>query len=47
MSWFKRSPRVKEPPKQAKHKYSPMTEKILEEAKEKVREKKTSNKSTK
>ena len=35
MSWFRRSPKAKEPPKHLPHhNYSPMTEKKLEEAKE-------------
>lgn len=33
MSWFKRSPRAKEPSKQLPHHSSPMTDKKLEEAK--------------
>ena len=35
MSWFKRSPRVKEPPKHLPHhRVSPTTERALDEAKE-------------
>lgn len=37
MSWYNRKPRIKEPPKQVPHHYSPMAEKALKEAKEKVR----------
>lgn len=33
MSWYKRRPRIKEPPKSAPHHTSPMAEKILEESK--------------
>ena len=34
MSWFKRRPRVKEPPKLIPHHTSPIARKMLEEAKE-------------
>jgi len=35
MSWFKRRPRVKEPPKQIPHhRNSPATERLLKETKE-------------
>lgn len=34
MSWFKRRPRVKEPPKLVPHHSSPIARKMLEEAKE-------------
>lgn len=34
MSWFKRSPKTKEPSRQVPHQISPMTEKRLEEAKQ-------------
>lgn len=37
MSWFMRRPRIKEPPKQLPHHNSPMTEKVMKEAKEKLR----------
>jgi hypothetical protein len=37
MSWFMRRPRTKEPSKQIPHLTSPITEKVLEEMKDKVR----------
>jgi hypothetical protein len=39
MSWFKRRPRVKEPPKTKGHRSSPTAEKMLEENKKSVRAK--------
>ncbi len=34
MSWFKRKPKLKEPPKHLPHKhYSPTTERLMEESK--------------
>ena len=46
MSWYKRRPRIKEPPKHLPHhRNSPTTEKILEEvAKKQSSEKKTEDK---
>ena len=47
MSWFKRSPRTKEPPKHLPHhNTSPMTEKKLEETKNTVRKKKKASQNT-
>lgn len=38
MSWYKRTPRLKEPPKHLPHhRSSPTTEKLMEETKVKVR----------
>lgn len=43
MSWFRRSPKAKEPPKHLPHhNYSPMSEKKLEETKQSVRPRKKS-----
>jgi hypothetical protein len=36
MSWFKRKPHVKEPPKLHPHHHSPIAEKVLKEAKKRV-----------
>jgi hypothetical protein len=36
MSWFKRKPHVKEPPKLHPHHHSPIAEKVLTEAKKRV-----------
>jgi hypothetical protein len=47
MSWFKRRPRIKEQPKQAPHHTSPITERLLDDAKEAVRPKKATVKSKK
>jgi hypothetical protein len=33
MSWYNRKPRIKEPPKLSPHHTSPITEKMLDEAK--------------
>lgn len=33
MSWFKRKPKLKEAPKRQPHHYSPISEKLMEEAK--------------
>lgn len=43
MSWYKRRPRVKEPPKHIPRETSPATEKLLKEAKRAVREKGKTN----
>ena len=37
MSWYNRKPRIKEPPKQVPHHKSPMSEKVMKEAKEKTK----------
>lgn len=37
MSWYMRRPKTKEPPKQVPHHHSPMSEKVMKEAKEKTR----------
>ena len=37
MSWFKHKPRLKTPPKPHPHHSSPIADKILKEAKERVR----------
>lgn len=39
MSWFKRSPKVKEPHKQTPHRSSPAAQKMLENAKKSFQEK--------
>jgi hypothetical protein len=36
MSWFKRKPHVKEPPKLHPHHSSPISESVMKEAKKKV-----------
>ena len=36
MSWFKRKPHVKEPPKLHPHHYSPIAENVMKEAKQRV-----------
>ena len=46
MSWFKRSPRAKEPQRTTPHKTSPASEKILEEAKKTGPSKPSNNKTS-
>jgi hypothetical protein len=36
MSWFKRKPHVKEPPKLHPHHHSPIAESVMKEAKKRV-----------
>jgi hypothetical protein len=43
MSWFKRRPRVKEPPKQTPQHTSPLTRKLLKEQQDAVKPKKDSS----
>lgn len=45
MSWFKRRPRVKEPPKQSPHRHSSATERLLKETKQATKPSDTEKKS--
>jgi hypothetical protein len=47
MSWFKRKPHVKEPPKLHPHHSSPISESVMKEAKKRVSGQKSSSESKK